>query len=427
MKVIKMLNPNIEYRSDRKFTTGTIGDFFRIRLNKKNLALANLLARMQMNATASFPSISQQQEVLSKFYDMSFEVVPQIMGPEIIMSYVTNFVEPVEVLDPEYTYKNIYKTFEKMAHHPLINEEILELSKKQLEDEYREVMEEPSSYALDKFFKIWYQDRPDYEDTFMGDINLIKDLTLKEVLTFSRSIRIAPGAKLGVMKSANSIEMMVRKNNNLDFAGIIRAFDMDEIVNIPAGPQEGIYEEENHGNLQAQVYLGYGYREGRDEKFIHVKDIETEYRKRLVGLILSEYLAGDQSSKLFTSIREELGAAYQVSANSYHRNSLFLINTGIDPDQIDEVIKIIKDEVEKVKRGDIDLDLLKKSKKSLINFRLIAQDRENWQLANLLRQEMFRGYGRIDDDYMDIITDINPKMLADFANDLFLKESYVLK
>lgn len=255
MKVIKMLNPNIEYRSDRKFTTGTIGDFFRIRLNKKNLALANLLARMQMNATASFPSISQQQEVLSKFYDMSFEVVPQIMGPEIIMSYVTNFVEPVEVLDPEYTYKNIYKTFEKMAHHPLINEEILELSKKQLEDEYREVMEEPSSYALDKFFKIWYQDRPDYEDTFMGDINLIKDLTLKEVLTFSRSIRIAPGAKLGVMKSANSIEMLVRKNNNLDFAGIIRAFDMDEIVNIPAGPQEGIYEEENHGNLQAQVYL----------------------------------------------------------------------------------------------------------------------------------------------------------------------------
>lgn len=99
MKVIKMLNPNIEYRSDPKFTTGTIGDFFRIRLNKKNLALANLLARMQMNATASFPSISQQQEVLSKFYDMSFEVVPQIMGPEIIMSYVANFVEPVEVLD----------------------------------------------------------------------------------------------------------------------------------------------------------------------------------------------------------------------------------------------------------------------------------------------------------------------------------------
>lgn len=261
----------------------------------------------------------------------------------------------------------------------------------------------------------------------MGDINLIKDLTLKEVLTFSRSIRIAPGAKLGVMKSANSIEMLVRKNNNLDFAGIIRAFDMDEIVNIPAGPQEGIYEEENHGNLQAQVYLGYGYREGRDEKFIHVKDIETEYQKRLVGLILSEYLAGDQSSKLFTSIREELGAAYQVNANSYHRNSLFLINTGIDPDQIDEVIKIIKDEVEKVKKGDIDIDLLKKSKKSLINFRLIAQDRENWQLANLLRQEMFSGYGRIDDDYMDVIKDINPKMLADFANDLFLKESYVLK
>lgn len=142
---------------------------------------------------------------------------------------------------------------------------------------------------------------------------------------------------------------------------------------------------------------------------------------------MSEYLAGDQSSKLFTSIREELGAAYQVNANSYHRNSLFLINTGIDPDQIDEVIKIIKDEVEKVKKGDIDIDLLKKSKKSLINFRLIAQDRENWQLANLLRQEMFSGYGRIDDDYMDVIKDINPKMLADFANDLFLKEIYVLK
>ena len=49
---------NIRIDHNLKFKTATLGCFLRLPLDKKTLALANILACMQSNATKEFPGIN---------------------------------------------------------------------------------------------------------------------------------------------------------------------------------------------------------------------------------------------------------------------------------------------------------------------------------------------------------------------------------
>ena len=124
-------------------------------------------------------------------------------------------------------------------------------------------------------------------------------------------------------------------------------------------------------------------------------------------------------------MREQLGAAYAVEATNFANNSLFLINAGINKNQATEAIKIIKDEMEQISSGKIDLDLLKQAKKSLVNIQKIGEDHENWQLAHLLRNELYPS--RVEVDRIKTIKSISEKQIHNFAQNLFLNESYLLK
>ena len=405
-----MLKVNTLVKQNTKFTTATLGCFLRMPLTSHNLAYASLIAKSQMNATIYFRTVREQQRELSKLYDLQFEVTPQLFGKQIIISYVANFLEPTEVLDPEYTYEKIVDILEKLIHCPdVFNSDLLELTKKQLLSDYNELMQQPSNYAIERFFKLWYKHQPDYAENFMGPIEEIKEATIASAQKFVKAMQKMPSSVICIARDSKQMEKLIK--DNFKQVGVLEEF-MTNDFSIPAEKLD-IDQVDNYGNLQAQLMMGYGYRE------------KLDYKKQICGMVLSQYLAGDQSSKLFTKIREELGAAYDVEANNYANNCLFLINAGLDPDQVDKAKAIIKHEVNQVATGKINLDLLKKAKKSLLNTQLIGQDQENWQLAQMLRDQLFPEYQ--DFDREKAIKHVTAKQLEKFAQNLFFNESYVLK
>lgn len=51
-------------------------------------------------------------------YSFQFEAVVQLFGKEMVISYLANFVEPQEILDPDYNYRQIAETFAGLATRP---------------------------------------------------------------------------------------------------------------------------------------------------------------------------------------------------------------------------------------------------------------------------------------------------------------------
>lgn len=405
-----MLKVNTLVKKNTKFTTAALGCFLRMPLTSHNLAYASLIARAQMNATVDFRTIREQQRELSKLYDLQFDVTPQLFGKQIIISYIANFLEPTEVLDPDYTYEKIIDTLEKIILNPNIyNPDLLELAKRQLLSDYNELMQQPSNYAIERFFKLWYKNQPDYAENFMGPIEEIKSATTESAREFVMNMREFPSSVVCLARDNKKMEGLIKAN--FKQAGIMKDF-MTADLSIPA-EKLNIDQVDEYHNLQAQLLLGYGYHE------------KLDYKKQVCGMLLAQYLAGDQSSRLFVKIREELGAAYDVEANNYANNCLFLINAGLDPDKVDEAKRIIIQEMKKVASGEIDLNLFKKSKKSLLNVQLVGQDQENWQLAQMLRNQLFPDYQ--DFNREEAIKRVTIKQLQKFAENLFLNESYILK
>lgn len=404
-----MLTTNITIRKNKKFTTAGIGCFLRLPLTNHNLAFASLLSRLQMNTSLSYPTIAAQQRKLAQLYDLQLDIMPQLFGNQIILMYYANFVEPIEVLDPDYTYEEIIQTISQIIRFPAYDNNLFDYAKRQLEDEYREIMVQPSNYALDRFFKLWYEDQPEYAENFMGPIDEIKNATIVEMRDFIENLRDMPMAVIGMGRDNQLMTKILR--NIFKGAGIIKKFQVSHLV-IPA-KRKLIEKVDEQDNIQAQLLMGFGFKQ------------RISYQEQIVGLLLEQYLAGDQSSKLFSQIREELGAAYDVQASDFANNSLFLINAGIDPQKVEPAKRIILNEMQKLMDGNIDEELFRKSKKAVYRNTRIGLDNQNWQLGQALRAELLPDY--LDFDREAAIKKATPHQLINFVQNLFFNESYILK
>lgn len=410
MKVIQtMLTTSIAIRKNKKFTTAVIGCFLRLPLTKHNLAYASLLARIQMNSSLSYPSLALQQKRLAELYDLQLEIMPQVFGKEILLTYYANFVEPIEILDPHYTYEEILNVIAQIVNQPNFAEPLVEYAKRQLAEEYQELIEQPSNYALEQFFKLWYQDQPDYAETFIGSLDEIKAATSTTMMHYWRNLANVPMQILGMTRDNNLVSKLAQAM--FQQTGLTKSFQTVSLT-IPA-KRKLIEKEDDQGNVQAQLLMGFGLEQSID------------YRGQVMGILLSQYLAGDQSSKLFTQIREQLGAAYNVEASCFANNSLFLVSAGLDPSKIAAARKIILSEMGKLVQGEVEDDLFKKAKKAILRNMKIGLDGQNWQMGQMLRDELFSGY--LDFDRENAIRRATPKQLVAFVQNLFFNESYVLK
>ena len=90
-----------------------------------------------MNTSLSYPTIAAQQRKLAQLYDLQLDIMPQLFGNQIILMYYANFVEPIEVLDPDYTYEEIIQTISQIIRFPAYDNNLFDYAKRQLEDEYR--------------------------------------------------------------------------------------------------------------------------------------------------------------------------------------------------------------------------------------------------------------------------------------------------
>lgn len=126
-----------------------------------------------------------------------------------------------------------------------------------------------------------------------------------------------------------------------------------------------------------------GVLENQKEAAVVIKHKKTEQAHfvlgvRTVGLIdksdryplsvLSSILGGGMSSRLFHEIRERRGLAYYVRTISDNYTDLGYLATyaGVDPKRIEEAVKVVVDEYEKIKnKNEIKLGELKKAKEYL--------------------------------------------------------------
>lgn len=92
--------------------------------------------------------------------------------------------------------------------------------------------------------------------------------------------------------------------------------------------------------------------------------------------VLQYVLSGGMSSRLFTEIREKRGLVYGVGAQGYNLSDtgMLLISAGTAPDNVEKLMPVLSDELNKVASQKISDEELKRAKKQMLTARRLQKD-----------------------------------------------------
>lgn len=93
----------------------------------------------------------------------------------------------------------------------------------------------------------------------------------------------------------------------------------------------------------------------------------TDFERKYTIKVLNEVLGGSSYSILFDRVREKKGYCYYINANVKAYDNIMVINSGVEKDNADKCIKLIRKCLKEVKEGKIDESLIKSSIKTIIS------------------------------------------------------------
>lgn len=156
----------------------------------------------------------------------------------------------------------------------------------------------------------------------------------------------------------------------------------------------------------------------------YFKDITNKERK-YVSTILSVILGNSPESHLFKIVREKNSYAYNISANYYKTDDIFIIGAGISKGNYKNVIKLIKKILEDIKNGDIKDEELENAKELIIT---LLKDIFEYPSSII---DFYFNMELLDHDNLDTQIDIFNKItkeeVINLANKLKLDVFYLLK
>lgn len=144
--------------------------------------------------------------------------------------------------------------------------------------------------------------------------------------------------------------------------------------------------------------------------------------------VLSAILGGGMSSRLFIEVRERRGLGYYVraSGSNYQDTGVFNIGAGVQVIKIEEAIKVIMDELDKIKRYPVSEEELTKAKEFLKGKTILALEDNQIRLDWFLDRAAFYPKITTPKEAFEKIDKVTSKDVQSLAKELFRKEKMSL-
>ena len=169
-------------------------------------------------------------------------------------------------------------------------------------------------------------------------------------------------------------------------------------------------------------------RSKRDLEQVHiclgVPSFPLAHEKRYAGAVLNTILGGGMSSRLFQNIRERQGLAYAVFSeiNPYRDTGLHSIYAGTALAKAGQVVRLVVDELRKLKEEPVGEEELRRGKDHLKGSLLLSLESTTSRMSNLARQEIYFGRFFSTDEIIAQIEAVTAEQLQQIARDLFRQE-----
>ena len=137
-------------------------------------------------------------------------------------------------------------------------------------------------------------------------------------------------------------------------------------------------------------------------------------------------LGGSANSKLFQNVREKASLAYTASSNYVRFKSNIYIKAGIEIQNYEKAIKIIKEQLESMRNGEFTEEEIENEKKAIISGIDLIDDEQDASIVYFYGQEISNNHVELE-DYKQRIKNVTKDQILNIAKKIKINTIYFLR
>lgn len=406
-------NYDIYLLNTNRFKTIEIKINIRIKNEKENDKYIPMLKRMLLNTSSKYETIKKINEKCASIYDPYYLVDLYKSGYEQIISLTGIFT------NEKYTENGMNEENVKFLTHFLFkpkiinnrfDEKVFEIQKSKLIEYYSSLKDHPRNYAdvrIDEEMKIL-----DYKSYKLDEIiKITKSLTSEELYEFYK--KIMANGKLDVFVCGNinsNIKNTIQKYIKFNGNNIKNINHIVKQKNYNIKPNIVI---ENSLNVQSNLIIG-----------CKITDID-EFERKYVFVLYSWILGGGMNSLLNKTVREKNSLCYYIYAIKRNVDGILKIYAGINKEDFDKTYKLIQEEMDNMKKGNIPDEIIDGVKNIYYNSLISIEDYQD-DMVNSFISEIYTNNDDIKVRKKEI-EKVTKDDIVKFASKVHIDTVYLLK
>ncbi|MBK9164051.1 MAG: insulinase family protein [Acidobacteria bacterium] len=146
--------------------------------------------------------------------------------------------------------------------------------------------------------------------------------------------------------------------------------------------------------------------------------------RRYAAELLANAIGGGTSSRLWQKVREERGLAYSVGASAllFSDCGMFMVSAATSPEQVDEVVDIVLDEMRSIVRNGVRADEIQLMKDQTRASILLGLEDSAGRAGTLASMELLHGHQIAVEETLAKVEAVTEEAVAELAEEFFRSE-----
>ncbi|WP_345757679.1 EF-P 5-aminopentanol modification-associated protein YfmF [Ligilactobacillus salivarius] len=415
IELVKGVNLNIIPSKQFK-TTRIFISFIKNIESKKELAERALLANYLEMCSQNYPTQIDIARKLSQMYSASFGSSVDRRGNYQLINFSIDYIEGKYLVGNEDLFSEVIEFLKEIIFNPLkvgenknFDEETFTRQKNNTITYLKSIKEDKQAYATAKLRKLYFDNEIQQVPSF-GESEDVEKLTISDLMDAYQK-----------MLNTDRVEIMISGDVNTD--EVVNKFSVLPFKARNISRVSMSYTQEIKQEIVTQI----------DEEPLSQSKFDMAFRLPVVyrgdlhyaALVFNSLFGGSALSLLFTVVREKMSMAYYANSNFDPFRQLLVVQTGISYANKDKVQELILEQLERLKKGDFEDELLEQNKNNLISSYISRLDS---QTSALLRAQSaaLTGINVTIEEWLDNLQSVTKDDVMKVAKMVELQATYML-
>ncbi len=410
---------DLHFIKTNKFKTNLLSVFLTTPLKNETVTKNALIPAILRRGTQEMQTQEEISIALEEMYGASFDCGVDKIGDNQVLKFYLETINNSYLPQEEDNLKNAINILLEVVFNPLLienkfNNEYVESEKNNLKQVIEGRKDSKATYALEQCIQAMYENEP-YALYKYGRVEDLENINSENL--YNQYKNLIKNCKIDIFISGQIDENIKTNIINNEYIKELQERNPEYIVN----------NKESRKKQQKQEQEKTESMDIAQGKLILGLDILNEQdNDKYIALVYNAILGGTPTSKLFQNVREKNSLAYTASSSYIRQKANIFIKCGIEINNYEKAVKIIKEQIEDMKNGNFTQENINQAKTNIIATIKFIPDEQDTELMYYFSQEL-SGYQMNYEEYIEKVNYVTKENVIDLANKIQINTIYFLK